>query len=133
MANKKILLIEDDKDSVRAMGVRLKSQGYDLAVAHDAVSAVATARKEKPDLIVLDLGLPGGDGFLVMQRLKSNVDLMLVPVIVVSGRDPLMNEHRALEAGAEMFFQKPVDNDDFLAAVEKAVSQKGDASRIASE
>lgn len=70
---------------------------------------------------------------MVMQRLKSNVDLMLVPIIVVSGRDPLMNEHRALEAGAEMFFQKPVDNDDFLAAVEKAVSQKGDTSRIASK
>ena len=60
MANKRILLIEDDKDSVLAMAVRLKGQGYDLAVAHDAVSAVATARKEKPDLIVLDLGLPGG-------------------------------------------------------------------------
>lgn len=133
MASKKILLIEDDKDSVRAMGVRLKGEGYDLAVAHDAVSPVATARKEKPDLIVLDLGLPGGDGFVVMQRLRSNADLMLVPIIVVSGRDPLINEHRALEAGAEMFFQKPVDNDDFLAAVEKLASQKGAAPRIASK
>lgn len=132
MPNKKILLIEDDKDTVRAMAVRLKAHGYSLAVAHDAISAIASARKEKPDLVVLDLGLPGGDGFVVIERLKSNVDLMLIPIIVVSGRDPLINEHRALEAGAEVFFQKPVDNDDFLAAVEKAISTNGDPSRVAS-
>ena len=72
MTGKKLLLIEDDKDTVRAMAVRLKSQGYDLVVASDAISAISTARKEKPDLIILDLGLPGGDGFVVMQRLRSN-------------------------------------------------------------
>ena len=125
MPNRKVLLIEDDKDTVRAMAVRLKGQGYDVAVAGDAISAVSAARKEKPDLVVLDLGIPGGDGFLVIKRLKSNVDLMLVPIIVVSARDPLINEHRALEAGAEAFFQKPVDNDLFLAAVEKNIANRG--------
>lgn len=125
MSGKKIMLVEDDKDTIRAMGVRLKSQGYNLVVATDAISAISTARKEKPDLIVLDLGLPGGDGFVVMQRLKSNYDLMLVPIIVVSARDPLMNEERALVAGAEAFLQKPVDNADFLKAIEGALSKVG--------
>jgi DNA-binding response OmpR family regulator len=119
MSKRKILLIEDDQDTVRAMGVRLKGQGYELAVASDAVTAVATARREKPDLVVLDLGLPGGDGFMVIKRLKSNVDLMLIPIIVVSARDPLFNEHRALEAGAEAFFQKPVDDQTFLGTIER--------------
>ncbi len=123
MSGKKIMLVEDDKDTVRAMGVRLKSQGYNLVVATDAISAISTARKEKPDLIVLDLGLPGGDGFVVMQRLKSNYELMLVPIIVVSARDPLMNEERALAAGAEAFLQKPVDNAEFLVAIEGALSK----------
>lgn len=123
MAGKKILLVEDDKDTVRAMFVRLKSQGYSLVVASDAISAISTARKEKPDLIVLDLGLPGGDGFVVMQRLKSIYDLMLVPIIVVSARDPMMNEERALAAGAETFLQKPVDNTEFLTAIEGALSR----------
>ena len=123
MAGKKIMLVEDDKDAVRAMGIRLKSQGYDLVVATDAISAISTARKEKPDVIVLDLGLPGGDGFVVMQRLKSNYELMLVPIIVVSARDPLVNEERALEAGAAAFLQKPVKNAEFLAAIEKALSK----------
>lgn len=117
----KILLVEDDKDTVHAMAVRFRAKGYQLAVANDAVSAISVARKEKPDLIVLDLGLPAGDGFTVMQRLKSNYDLMLIPIIVVSARDPLVNEHRALEAGAERFFQKPIDNDDFFGAVHEAL------------
>jgi|SRR5579862_7154070 DNA-binding response OmpR family regulator len=125
MSAKKIMLVEDDKDTVRAMGVRLKSQGYNLVVATDAISAISTARKEQPDLIVLDLGLPGGDGFVVMQRLKSNYDLMLVPIVVVSARDPLMNEERALAAGAEAFLQKPVDNAEFLKTIEGALSKGG--------
>ena len=130
MNHRKVLLVEDDKDNVRAMAVRLKAYGYQLVVAHDAVSAISTARKEKPDVIVLDLGLPGGDGFIVMQRLKSNVDLMLVPIVVVSARDPLSNESRALEAGAEAFLQKPVDNDQLLAALERTMAKAGDAGRV---
>lgn len=127
MTPKKILLVEDDRDVARAMAVRLRSKQYDLLVAQDAISAISMARKEKPDLIVLDLGLPGGDGFTVMQRLKSNVELMLTPIIVVSARDPMINEHRALEAGAEVFLQKPVDNEEFLSAVERALSRNSTA------
>ena len=123
MPGKKIMIVEDDKDTVRALGVRLKSQGYNLVVATDAISAISTARKEKPDLIVLDLGLPGGDGFVVMQRLRSNYELMMVPIIVVSARDPFLNEERALEAGAEAFLQKPVKDAAFSAAIEKALSK----------
>ncbi len=117
----KILLVEDDKDVTKAMAIRFKSSGYDLVVAPDAMAAISTARKEKPDLIVLDLGLPAGDGFTVMQRFKSNCDLMLVPIIVVSARDPLQNEERALQAGAEAFLQKPVNNAELMAAIEKAL------------
>lgn len=127
----KILLIEDDKDTVRAMAVRFKAKGYQLVVANDAICAISTARKEKPDLIVLDLGLPAGDGFTVLQRLKANYELMLVPVIVVSARDPLVNEQRALEAGAERFIQKPFDNDEFFAAVQKALFKSGNVGQEA--
>src|SRR5690349_10071216 len=131
MNNNKILLIEDDKDTVRAMAVRFKAKGYQFVVANDAISAISIARKEKPDLIVLDLGLPAGDGFTVMQRLKANYDLMLVPVIVVSARDPLVNQQRALEAGAELFFQKPIDNDEFFGAVQKALLKSGSVGQEA--
>lgn len=125
MNDNKILLIEDDKDTVRAMAVRFKAKGYQLVVANDAMSAISIARKEKPDLIILDLGLPAGDGFTVMQRLKSNYELMLTPIIVVSARDPVVNQQRVLEAGAEFFFQKPIDNDEFFGAVQRALVKSG--------
>ena len=121
----KILLIEDDKDSVRAMAVRFKAKGYQFVVACDAISAISMARQEKPDLIILDLGLPAGDGFTVLQRLKTNYELMFIPVIVVSARDPLLNQQRALESGAEIFFQKPFDNDELFLAVQKALLKNG--------
>lgn len=121
MTTNKILIIEDDQDVVRAMAVRLKAHGYDLVVARDAISAISTARKEKPDLIILDLGLPGGDGFVVMERLRALVDFVLVPVIVVSARDPKTNESRALKAGACNFFQKPFDSAELLTAILKAL------------
>lgn len=119
--NNKILIVEDDQDMVRAMAVRLKAAGYGLAVAGDAISAISQARKEKPDLIILDLGLPGGDGFVVMERLKSLTDLMLVPVVVVSARDPKVNEPLSLQAGAHVFLPKPFEGSELLSAVQSAL------------
>lgn len=123
MAEKKILLVDDDKDVVHALNVRLRSKGYHVAVAGDAISAVSAARKEKPDLIVLDLGLPGGDGFLVMQRLKSLYELALTPVIVVSAREANAAKEQALGAGAAAYFQKPVSTNEFMLAVEQSLGK----------
>jgi DNA-binding response OmpR family regulator len=83
--------------------------------------ALSIAKKEAPDLILLDLGLPGGDGFLVLERLKNIASLACTPVIVVSARDPKANEKRALDAGAEAFFQKPVDNAQLMSAIHTAL------------
>jgi two-component system KDP operon response regulator KdpE len=105
----KILIVEDDQDLARAMAIQLNAKGYSLVMANDGISAVSTARKEKPDLIVLDLGLPAGDGFVVMKSLKALPDLMLVPIIVVSARDFKATEARAIQAGAHSFFQKPYE------------------------
>lgn len=121
MNKNKILVVEDDQDMVRAMGVRLRAQGYNLAIARDAISAISMARKENPDLIVLDLGLPGGNGFQVMERLKSLPELMLVPVIVVTARDPKLNEELALQAGAYAFFQKPYEPGELHKAIQNAL------------
>ena len=66
MTTKKILIIEDDKDLLRGLNVRLRATGYNIVFATDAVTAISVARKEDPDVILLDLGLPCGDGFTVM-------------------------------------------------------------------
>jgi DNA-binding response OmpR family regulator len=117
MSAKKILIVDDDADIRIGLNARLRSQGYETAFAEDGAGALSVARREQPDLILLDIGLPCGDGFVVLDRLRANTMLAMVPVIVLTARDPQPNEKRALDAGARAFFQKPADNDELLGAI----------------
>ncbi|MDE2484970.1 MAG: response regulator transcription factor [candidate division NC10 bacterium] len=123
MTRNKILIVDDDEDMRRGLGIRLKANGYSVVFAHDAISATSMARKEEPDLVILDIGLPGGDGFIVMERLAS-ITQTSIPVIVLTGRDPLTIRERALSAGAKAFFLKPPDNDELLAAIRNALAER---------
>jgi CheY-like chemotaxis protein len=121
----KILIVEDDPDTRELLKARLKVHGYETAFAFDAVTAISVAREEKPDLILLDMGLPGGDGVVVMDRLKTFPALAHIPVIVVSARDASTTEPRAAEAGASAYVQKPIDNEQLMSAVRKALGESG--------
>jgi|SRR3984893_1230171 two-component system KDP operon response regulator KdpE len=131
MENKKILIVEDDPDIRKSMSVRLKASGYDIFVASDVITSVIMARKHEPDLIILDLGLPAGDGFVVIERLKMVPALALIPVIIVSGRAGLANQELALEAGVKAFLQKPVDNAELLAVIRKTLGDPVDPQKLA--
>jgi DNA-binding response OmpR family regulator len=121
MGNKKILIVDDDPDVRLGLHIRLKANHYDVIFAADGMASIAEARKHTPDLIILDLGLPAGDGFSVLARLKANDSLSLIPVIVVSARDRNANMDQALKAGANSFLQKPVDNTELLAVIRQAL------------
>jgi DNA-binding response OmpR family regulator len=121
---KKILIVEDDADVRLGYHVLLKANQYDTFFAADGVSAVSEARKAKPDLVILDLGLPAGDGFVVLGRFRANTHMTHVPVIVVSARDVLANRERALKAGAQAFFQKPWSDDELLARIRQLLGQE---------
>jgi DNA-binding response OmpR family regulator len=123
MRNKKILIVDDDPDVLQGMHVRLKANNYDTCLAGDTFSGVAEARRSMPDLILLDLGLPAGGGFLVMVRLKLIPALAIIPVIIVSARDGLGNQKRAFDAGAKAFLQKPIDDAELLAVVRQALGE----------
>ena len=123
MGNKKILIVEDDPDLLRSMHVRLRAHNYDTFSAGDAISCMAEARKQEPDLILLDIGLPAGDGFVLMERFKQVPALASVPVIVVTARDFRANQRRAIQAGAAAFMQKPVNNAELLAAIRRALKE----------
>jgi DNA-binding response OmpR family regulator len=97
--------------------LRLRANHYDTVNAVDGYSAIAQAYKERPDLIILDLGLPAGDGFVVLDRLQKDDKLSSIPVIVLTARDPQGSERRALQAGASAFFQKPADNTELLEVI----------------
>jgi DNA-binding response OmpR family regulator len=123
MSNKKILIVEDDADVRLGYHVLLKANHYDTFFAADSSSAVTEARKHQPDLIILDLGLPAGDGFIVLERFRANTHLAVIPVIVVSARDLQGNKERALKAGAQAYVQKPWNDDELLALMSDLLGQ----------
>jgi CheY-like chemotaxis protein len=116
------ILVVDDNPTIRqGLGIRLRANGYAVLFAEDAISATAALVTERPDLVILDLGLPCGDGFVVMDRLHKNDRLANIPVIVVTGRELAGNRDRALQAGAVAFFQKPVEDADLLFTIRKTL------------
>lgn len=123
MSNKKILIVEDDADVRLGYHVLLKANHYETFFAADSLTAVSEARKQLPDLILLDLGLPAGDGFVVLERFRAHITLGLIPVIVVSGRDVHGNKERALKAGAKAFVQKPWNDNELLALISQLLGQ----------
>ena len=120
MDKKKILIVDDNADTRLILSARLKAH-YHTIFAADALQAMSVALKERPDAILLDLGLPGGNGLIVLQRFKANTALSGIPVIIVTAEDPLVVEARTIEAGADAFLQKPVDQDKLMAAVQQVM------------
>ena len=118
---KKILVIEDDADIRTLLKAQLGGAGYDTAFAWDAVTALTVARKEEPDLILLDLGLPGGDGWVVMERLQTLAPFAMIPIIVVTAQPSDPHAERALAAGATAFIEKLFEMEAVLAAVRGAL------------
>jgi DNA-binding response OmpR family regulator len=123
MSNKKILIVEDDADVRLGYKVLLTAHQYDTFFAADSFIAVTEALKHQPDLIVLDLGLPAGDGVIVLERLRAKTLLARIPVIVVSGRDIHGNKERALKAGAKAFVQKPWNDNELLSLIRQLLGQ----------
>jgi len=117
MTSPKIMIVDDDPDLRQALRVRLRANHYDTVHAVDGYSAIAMAYKERPNLIILDLGLPAGDGFVVLDRLQNDDKLSTIPVIVLTARDAQSSEQKALRLGASAFFQKPADNAELLAVI----------------
>ncbi len=124
MNRAKIMVVDDDADLRQALSLRLRANNYETVNVSDGYSAIAMAQKERPQLIILDLGLPAGDGFAVLKNLQQYPALSVIPVIVLTARDPEANEKRTLESGAVAFFQKPADNEELLGVI-RACLQTG--------
>ena len=117
---KKILVVDDNEVIVKTIAVKLKSTGYQVFTAQEGSDAVALVRKEKPDLILLDLGFPPDvagvpwDGFRIMEWLRRVDDSKKIPIIVITGGAGDKDKERALAGGAAAFLYKPIDHDELL-------------------
>jgi DNA-binding response OmpR family regulator len=113
----RVLVVEDDLAIQLLITETLRTRGYETATASDGPSALPAARQFQPDLVLLDIGLPGFDGFEVLERLKADEGLRDVPVIMVTawGEPDVMS--RALDAGALDYVRKPFDLEDLLERV----------------
>lgn len=119
----KILVVEDDLDMFKALSIRLEANGYDAFLATSVATSLGMVRIDPPDLIVLDLGLPDGDGYCLMEKLRSIPEASSIPVIVLTARDPEGNQERSYEGGAYDFFQKPVNEEWLMESIKRALTQ----------
>jgi CheY-like chemotaxis protein len=113
-----LLLVEDNEASRDALARRLERRGYDVLLAVDGHEAVSIGRTAKPDLILMDLGLPGIDGWDATAFLKMDPETRHIPIIVLTAHAMPNDRHQALAAGGDDFDTKPVQFDRLLGKIE---------------
>jgi DNA-binding response OmpR family regulator len=105
----RVLVVDDESDFIQLLKYNLENQGFDILTATDGVQALNVARRELPDVVLIDLMLPDIDGFSVCEILRSQPSTSKVPIIVVSALDGEYVRSRGNQAGVACCFKKPVD------------------------
>ncbi len=118
----RVLIVEDDRELSRLLAARLRGAGYDVSVAGDGAMAIMFAQKQRPYVVLLDIGLPDTDGLLVMKRLSALIPLASIPVIVITGMPLTEEQEFRIESQAFALLRKPLDMDQLLATVRAALS-----------
>jgi DNA-binding response OmpR family regulator len=125
----KILVVDDDQDLVLGLSIRLQANHYQVYSAFGVPDAIETAQREKPDLVILDITFPIGNGILLIPRLRMIESLEDVPVIVMTGKSLPFLRDEAITMGAQAYLQKPMDNDELLTTVRSLLHRTGQAPR----
>ena len=123
----KILIVDDSVDSWNLLSTIVKSHDFYPVWAADGIQAMAAARFHQPQAILLDLGLPDVDGFLILQRLKNDHSLRDIPVIVVTVCARKEAEEKARQLGAVAYVSKPVQSDELMASIQTVLGTQVEA------
>jgi two-component system cell cycle response regulator DivK len=115
----KILVIEDNEQNLYLITFILEKHGYQVVQARDGQTGIEKACQEKPDLILLDIQLPGMDGYAVARELRSNPAFDKVPIVAVTSYAMVGDRERILAAGCEGYIEKPINPATFMAEVER--------------
>lgn len=116
-----ILLADDDKVQTMMLSTQLRAKGYSVAAAYDATYTVMVAMKSPPDLIVLDIRMPGGTGKAALERIKGSSKTNQIPVIILSGFSDKQTIQETLALGAFEYMTKPVDVEKLDASIRRAL------------
>ena len=110
MAKEKILIVDDDHDVVEILRSLLSYKGFTVVAVYDGASALSKVKEEKPDLVVLDIMMPGMDGYNVCETIKTDPETKNIPVIMLTAKDMFGDVEKALEKKADWYIAKPYDN-----------------------
>ena len=120
----KVLVIEDDPTSLRLIEYALKQRGYQVMTTLNGLEGIITAQKEEPDLIILDIMLPGIDGFEVCRRLHSGSQTARIPILIISAKTQKEDINAGFKAGADDYLLKPASPTEIINRVESLLSKK---------
>jgi CheY-like chemotaxis protein len=121
---KTILIIDDDKDWVWMLGMRLQHEGYHVEAAFDAVQAITQTIDLKPDLVLLDIIMPAGDGVGVLEKLRENAKTINIPVIAITAIKDMQIKEAAEKLGISGYFVKPVDTGKLMEKLKEVLIEK---------
>lgn len=124
MAKKKKILVVDDESNIRLLVKNMIGTRYDVIEAGDGDEAVTKAQKEKPDLVLLDILMPGKDGFTTCNQLKAGKGTKDIPVVMVTALQHKLDEKLALSLKADGYMRKPFTSEDLLTTIRAALSPK---------
>lgn len=122
---KRILLVEDDPSAIRLVSYTLEGEGYEVLTASNGLEGLRKAREDKPDLLVLDVMLPGLDGFEVCRRLRADAETAKLPVLMLSAKAQEIDKTTGLKMGADDYLPKPADPAEIVARVSKLLQGNG--------
>jgi len=119
----RVLVVDDEPEIVRAVSMRLMANGYEVITAADGNQATSIAIKERPAVIILDIGMPAGSGHVVAKRLRDSVTTCSIPIIYLTARTDLKDIKEAFGLGINKYITKPFKDDELILAVSELMAK----------
>jgi DNA-binding response OmpR family regulator len=125
----KILIVDDEPDIVTALGIRMKAAGYEVITAADGMEGLDAARKQNPDLVLLDIMLPKLDGYKVCRILKFDENYRHIPILMITAKVTDINKKMGEEVGADAYITKPFNSDELMAKIKETLEKSKKAGK----
>jgi two-component system sensor histidine kinase ChiS len=126
--SKIVLIVDDEMSNTQLFGMMLELEGYRPVAAFDARTALEALRQERPDLMIVDVMLPGVSGLELCQKVRGELGMADLPIVVVSAKSQLSDVQAGLLAGANYYLTKPVTKVELLSAVREAMGESASSS-----